>query len=86
MAKDLDSLGMAIAFSVLTSLALTSLFESINQIEDPFIGTMSLDGISMGKELNIELRQQLLTCRLHHFSKEAKPFQMEEPLFEIDEA
>jgi hypothetical protein len=86
MAKDLDSLGMAIAFSVITSIALTSLFECIDQMEDPFIGYMSLDGINMGKELNVELRQQLMTSRLHHFSKEAEPFQMDEPLFEIDEA
>jgi hypothetical protein len=86
MAKDMNSLGMAIAFSVITSIALTSLFNSINQIEDPFTGIIALDGINMGKELNKELRQQLLTSRLHHFSKEAKPFEMEESLFEIDEA
>eukprot|EP00546_Thalassionema_frauenfeldii_P012668 CAMPEP_0178910806 /NCGR_PEP_ID=MMETSP0786-20121207/9306_1 /TAXON_ID=186022 /ORGANISM="Thalassionema frauenfeldii, Strain CCMP 1798" /LENGTH=207 /DNA_ID=CAMNT_0020583107 /DNA_START=584 /DNA_END=1207 /DNA_ORIENTATION=+ len=76
MAKDMNSLAMAIVFAVITSIALTALFESITQIEDPFTGKIALDGIEVGKELNDELREQLLSCRLHHF-KNAEPFQIQ---------
>ena len=75
LAKDLDSLPFAIAFSVLTSIALTSLFESISQIEDPFTGKVALDGIDVGKELRDNFREQLFCCRLYHFGAKAKPFQ-----------
>jgi hypothetical protein len=67
MARELNSLGMAIAFSVLTSIALTSLFESISQIEDPFVGIITLDGIDVGKELHEVFTLQLLDMRKHHF-------------------
>lgn len=63
----MDSLGMGIAFSIFTAIALTSLFESISQIEDPFIGIIALDGINVGKELVEDFKDQLLDCRLHHF-------------------
>ena len=67
MARELDSLGTAVAFSVLTSIALTSLFESITQIEDPFIGIIALDGIDVVEELHDTFKEQLLSLRSHYF-------------------
>ena len=67
MARDVNSLGMAIAFSVLTSVALTSLFESISQMEDPFVGRVALDGIDLHCELQEIFRQVLLDWRVYFF-------------------
>lgn len=67
MGRDLNSLSMGIAFSIFTAVALTALFESINQIEDPFTGGLSLDGIDLNDELGIVLQSQLLDLRLYHF-------------------
>ncbi|OEU16723.1 hypothetical protein FRACYDRAFT_275439 [Fragilariopsis cylindrus CCMP1102] len=41
LAVNLKSLGLGITFSMLTSIALTSLFESMSQMEDPFVGRPS---------------------------------------------
>ena len=80
MAKDLNSLGAAITFAVLTSIALTALFESISQMEDPFIGIVSLDGIDLRNELLVEFRQQVLDCRKNFFPDSA-PFELgDEPV------
>ena len=52
MAYDMNhSLGIAIAFSIITSIALTALFETITQLEDPFVNynnkdSSTSDGIS----------------------------------------
>lgn len=83
MAKDLNSLGMGIAFSVLTSIALTSLFQCINAMEDPFIGNLALDSIDVKKELDDRLEEQLLILRKHQF-KSAEPFKS--PYEAVDEA
>jgi hypothetical protein len=77
MAKDLNSLGTAIAFSVLTSIALTSLFESISQMEDPFAGILALDGIDLTNELGVEFRQELLDWRKELFP-DADAFELPE--------
>jgi hypothetical protein len=42
---DLNSLGLGIAFAIITSLGLTALFESIQVLEDPFVAFITLDGI-----------------------------------------
>lgn len=76
MANDMNSLGVGIAFSVMTCIALTSLFESISQMEDPFVGLYVLDGIWVNKELGEHLIAELLECRKHHFPN-AKPFAFE---------
>lgn len=73
MATDLNSLGVGIAFSILTCIALTSLFESISQMEDPFVGLYVLDGIHVRKELGEHLRAELMECRKYHFPN-APPF------------
>lgn len=67
LASDMNSLGVGIAFSVLTATALTSLFESITQMEDPFVGYCTLDGVNVHRELVEELRAELLDCRKHYF-------------------
>ncbi|CAJ1962366.1 unnamed protein product [Cylindrotheca closterium] len=73
MAKDLNSLPMAIAFAVITAIALTSLFESITQMEDPFASSVLLDNIDVSRELKKDLKRQLLARRSRHF-KDAPPF------------
>jgi len=73
MAKDLNSLPMAISFAVITAIALTSLFESITQMEDPFLGNLILDNIDVDGELKKDLKRQLLARRRRHF-KEAPQF------------
>lgn len=66
MATDLNSLGMAIAFSVITSLALTSLFEAVAQLEDPFVGR-KLDGVNVERDLRDEFLVELLDSREYFF-------------------
>ena len=77
MAKDLNSLGTAITFSILTAIALTSLFESISQMEDPFVGIIALDGIDVTNDLRVEFRQELLDWREELFPN-GKAFEMPE--------
>ena len=78
MAIELNSLGVGIAFSILTCIALTSLFESLSQMEDPFVGRFVLDGIYVQKELGEDLMAELLESRRYHFPK-APPFIMIPP-------
>lgn len=63
LAHDLNSLGTAIVFSIITSLALTSLFETISQMEDPFVVMSVLDGVNVKRELLDDFTPQLLTLR-----------------------
>jgi hypothetical protein len=74
MAVELNSLGMGITFSVVTSIALTALFESLSQLEDPFVGG-NLDGVDVESELRDEFLVELLDIRHHRFP-DAPPFQM----------
>ena len=67
MAQDTNSLGLGIAFSILTSVALTALFESLSQMEDPFVGHLTLDGIDCCNELRVIYRKQLLNMRALYF-------------------
>lgn len=75
---------MAIAFSVITAIALTSLFECTTQMEDPFAGSLILDNIDVCRELKKDLQRQLLARRRRHF-KDAPPFKPKN-LVEIYEA
>jgi hypothetical protein len=58
---------MAITFSVLTSLALTALFETISQLEDPFVDSSVLDGVDLQNELLDDFKPQLLMARRRFF-------------------
>lgn len=73
IAASIGSLAVGIIFSVLTSLALTALFETISQMEDPFCGHASLDGVDVECELSSSFVAQCLTMRSHFF-RDAKPF------------
>eukprot|EP00591_Stephanopyxis_turris_P008516 CAMPEP_0195516210 /NCGR_PEP_ID=MMETSP0794_2-20130614/7000_1 /TAXON_ID=515487 /ORGANISM="Stephanopyxis turris, Strain CCMP 815" /LENGTH=333 /DNA_ID=CAMNT_0040644745 /DNA_START=57 /DNA_END=1058 /DNA_ORIENTATION=+ len=45
LAHDTNSLGLGIMFAIITSIALTALFESVSVLEDPFTAHLTLDGI-----------------------------------------
>lgn len=71
MAVDLNSLEMAIAFSILTSFALTALFESLTQMEDPFLAQITLDGIDVPRELQQLQYKRLMSQRNSVFFSKA---------------
>lgn len=47
VAMEVNSLGMGIAFGIITALGLTALFESLQVLEDPFTAFLALDGIDV---------------------------------------
>jgi hypothetical protein len=63
LARDVNSLGVGLAFAVITSLALTALFSSIAVLEDPFVATLTLDGIDVNEELTVLYYRQLVDSR-----------------------
>ena len=73
LARDLNSLAAGIIFAILTSVALTSLFEAINQIEDPFVAHLTLDGIDVNQEFQVKNRRELLCIRDNVFFVSAPP-------------
>ena len=74
LARSTGSLGLGIFYAILTALALTGLFECIAQLEDPFFGHASLDGVNVEKELGPSVRDNLLVLRGQSFP-DAPPFQ-----------
>ncbi len=68
LAMDLQSITMGIMFAILTPLVLTALFETMQIIEDPFVGWVSLDGIDVNEEMQILHFHQLI--RYVHFTLE----------------
>ena len=74
LATDLNSIGTAITFSVMTSLALTSLFESLSQMEDPFLSQQSLDGIDVPKETRL-ISNELMLLRNNVFYRDAPKYE-----------
>ena len=77
LARDLNSLAAGIMFAILTSLALTALFESICQLEDPFVSSVTLDGIDVYNELHVVNRRELFYLRDKVFFESAPPMQYE---------
>ena len=67
MAHDLNSLAIAIVFSVLTSIALTALFETVYQMEDPFLPGNILDGVNVKQELLDNFQPQMMVLRKQFF-------------------
>mmetsp|Transcript_2681 Transcript_2681/g.6195 ORF Transcript_2681/g.6195 Transcript_2681/m.6195 type:complete len:644 (-) Transcript_2681:688-2619(-) len=63
LAFDLNSLVMGILMSIITPLCLTALFESIQVLEDPFVGYITLDGIDVREEFQVLHWQQLVNAR-----------------------
>jgi hypothetical protein len=60
---DLHSLGMGISFGIVTTLGLTALFESLQVLEDPFVGYLALDGIDVREEFQVLLWTDLVNKR-----------------------
>jgi hypothetical protein len=73
LARSTGSLGLGIFYAVLTSVALSGLFDCVAQLEDPFFGHTSLDGVNVQDELGECLSEHLLLLRNQTFSG-AKPF------------
>ena len=69
IAFDLQSLTMGIIFAIITPLCLTALFESMTNLEDPFVGWATLDGIDCVEELEVMYKQQLENTRNEAFPK-----------------
>jgi hypothetical protein len=67
LGHDIHSLGTAIAFSIFTAVALTALFETISQMEDPFEKSCKLDGIDVQYDLIDGYIPQLLALRNRYF-------------------
>jgi hypothetical protein len=68
MSYKLNSLPFGIVFAVITSVALTGLFETVSQFEDPFCAEASvLDGIRVHEELVANLTPQLLKIMDKYF-------------------
>ena len=63
LAFDLQSLPMGIVFALITPLCLTALFESMTNLEDPFVGYLTLDGIDCYEELMVLHWHQLKNAR-----------------------
>ena len=62
------------AISVITTLALTALFESIQVLEDSFVAFLTLDGIDVQEEFEVLHWQQLIRTRQLLFPN-APPYQ-----------
>jgi len=70
LAKSTGSLTLAGFYAALTALALTGLFECVTQLEDPFFGHTTLDGVNVEKELGPSVRDHLLLLRGQVFQGE----------------
>lgn len=69
IAERLNSLGMGIAFAVVTAVALTGLFETLSQFEDPFLEASVLDGARVAQELVVNFTPEILALREQFFPK-----------------
>jgi hypothetical protein len=63
VAVDVNSLGVGIAFGVITTLGLVALFESHQILEDPFTAYLALDGIDVREEFEVLHYAQLINTR-----------------------
>lgn len=63
VAVDVDSLGVGIAFGIITALGLVALFESHQILEDPFTAYLALDGIDVREEFEVLHYAQLINTR-----------------------
>jgi hypothetical protein len=63
------NLFLGIATGVITSIALTGLFECVRILEDPFVSNLTLDGIDVREELVVLAHQELMVSRKMWFPK-----------------
>jgi hypothetical protein len=61
--RDVNSLGVGIAFGIITAVGLTALFESLQILEDPFTAFLALDGIDVREEFEVLHYAQLTSTR-----------------------
>lgn len=73
LAVEVHSLAVGIVMSVITTMALMALYESIQVMEDPFVAYRALDGIDVREELEVLLWQQLVETRKEVFP-DAPPY------------
>ena len=71
LARSTNSLVLAIIYASFTALALTGLFECVAQLEDPFVGCATLDGINVQKELGESLGISLSMLRNQVFTADS---------------
>lgn len=57
------NLGLGLATGIITSIALTGLFECVRTLEDPFLYNQYLDGIDVREELKVLTHQELIVSR-----------------------
>ena len=74
LAIELDAFWMGVLFAVITPLCLTALFETMQVLEDPFVGWVSLDGIDITEEMEVLHFHQLMSARRTLFPN-AKPYE-----------
>jgi hypothetical protein len=67
LSVQMSSQAIGLAFAVITSVALTGLFETVSQFEDPFVNASRLDGIKVREELVESFTATLLKMRLLYF-------------------
>jgi hypothetical protein len=58
-----DSPALGCIIGAVTSLALTSLFEAVRQLEDPFARVFTFDGIDVTEELQVLAYEELMVAR-----------------------
>jgi hypothetical protein len=63
VAIDVHSLGVGLSFGLITAIGLTALFESLQVLEDPFVGFLALDGIDVKEEFEVLLWTSLVKTR-----------------------
>ena len=72
VAMEVNSLGVGVAFGIVTALGLTALFESLQVLEDPFTAFLALDGIDVREvrllftaSTDLSFLISLLTVEIH---------------------
>jgi hypothetical protein len=63
VARDTHHLGVGIMFGLIACLCLTTLFESLQILEDPFTAFLALDGIDVHEEFEVLHYAQLVNTR-----------------------
>jgi hypothetical protein len=63
VAIDVHSLGVGLSFGLITAIGLTALFESLQVLEDPFVGYLAMDGIDVKEEFEVLLWTSLVKTR-----------------------
>lgn len=63
VAIDLHSLAVGLSFGMITAIGLSALFESLQVMEDPFVGYLALDGIDVKEEFEVLLWSSLVKTR-----------------------